>query len=331
MSTDVLERKDDSTQNEAAEATSRELSPPRPAFYRLLLTGIIVLGPLVVAVVVMAGAFGNPVPWFAIALMVVFLAVVSHGTTIGFHRLFTHRSFEARRPLKISLAVLGSMAFEGSLIGWVANHRRHHRFADRAGDPHSPLWVGAEPARGWRGFWHAHVGWTFRGETTPREHYASDLLADPDLVFIDRLFAPLCVATLALPAAIGFAVTGTLAGALGALLFAGVIRVGISHNATWSINSVCHKFGKRSFQTKDASTNVGALALLTMGESWHNNHHAFPRLARHGFDRGQLDTSAALIRLFERFGWASNVQWPNRVQLELRRVPARSRKDQRTS
>jgi stearoyl-CoA desaturase (delta-9 desaturase) len=136
------------------------------------------------------------------------------------------------------------------------------------------------------------------------------------------MFIPLCVATLALPAAIGFIVTGTLAGALGALVFAGVIRIGISHNVTWSINSVCHKFGKRSFDTRDASTNVAALSLFTMGESWHNNHHAFPRLARHGVDRGQLDTSAALIRLFERLGWATNVQWPKPVQLDLRRVRA---------
>jgi stearoyl-CoA desaturase (delta-9 desaturase) len=188
------------------------------------------------------------------------------------------------------------------------------------GDPHSPLWVGSAPLDGWRGLWHSHIGWCFQGDTTSRSDYAPDLLADPDLVLIDRMFVPCCIATLALPFAIGYAWTGTLAGAAGALVFAGVIRVGISHNLTWSINSVCHKFGKRPFQTRDASTNVSALALLTMGESWHNNHHAFPRLARHGVDRGQLDSSAALIRLFERLGWATNVQWPERPKLDVRRV-----------
>jgi stearoyl-CoA desaturase (delta-9 desaturase) len=322
MNSPVLERSTDPEAFEDAAVTSAELFPPQPSLYRSLLTGIVALGPLVVAVLVVGSALGNPVPWFDIALMAVFLAVIGHGITVGFHRLFTHRSFEALRPLKVTLAVLGSMAFQGSLIGWVADHRRHHRFADRPGDPHSPFWVGADARRGSRGFWHAHIGWTFRGETTPRAHYVSDLLADPDLVFIDRMFIPLCVATIALPAAIGFVVTGTLAGALSALLFAGIIRIGISHNVTWSINSVCHKFGKRSFDTRDASTNVAALSLFTMGESWHNNHHAFPRLARHGVDRGQLDTSAVLIRCFERLGWATNVQWPHAVQLELRRVRA---------
>jgi stearoyl-CoA desaturase (delta-9 desaturase) len=138
---------------------------------------------------------------------------------------------------------------------------------------------------------------------------------------VDRLFVPLCVLTIALPFAIGYLATGTAGGALGALLLAGVIRVGLSHNVTWSINSVCHRFGRRAFQTRDTSTNVAALSLLSNGESWHNNHHAFPRLARHGVDRGQIDTSASLIRLFERLGWASNVQWPDPLQLDLRRVP----------
>src|SRR5262249_11854204 len=154
-----------------------------------------------------------------------------------------------------------------------------------------------------------------------REAFAPDLLADPDLVLIDRLFIPCCVATLALPFAIGYALSGTLAGALGALLWAGILRIGFSHNVTWSINSVCHRFGKRPYRSKDGSRNVAALALVTMGESWHNTHHAFPRLARHGVDRGQVDTSAVLIRLFERVGWATNVQWPDPAMLATRRLP----------
>jgi stearoyl-CoA desaturase (delta-9 desaturase) len=213
------------------------------------------------------------------------------------------------------------MSFQGSVIGWVADHRRHHRYVDQPHDPHSPVWIGSQPAGGWRGLFHAHVGWCFRGEATSRADYAPDLLADRDLVLIDHLFVPCCIATLALPFAIGYAWTGTLAGALGAFLFAGVIRVGFSHNVTWSVNSVCHRFGKRVFRTRDVSTNFAPLAALTMGESWHNNHHAFPRLARHGVDRGQIDSSAFVIRLFERLGWVTNVQWPDRARLDARRLP----------
>ncbi|HZP27742.1 MAG TPA: acyl-CoA desaturase, partial [Acidimicrobiia bacterium] len=144
--------------------------------------------------------------------------------------------------------------------------------------------------------------------------------ADPDLVRIDRLFVPICVATLAIPFALGFVIAGTMAGAVAALLWAGVIRVGVTHNFTWSVNSICHRFGKRAFATHDLSTNVAWLAPLTMGESWHNNHHAFPRSARHGIARGQLDTSAMLIRGMERLGWITNVNWPDPAVVEVRRV-----------
>jgi stearoyl-CoA desaturase (delta-9 desaturase) len=300
--------------------TPGELSPPHPVPYRLALTALITVAPLVVAAVLFVRWIGEPVPWFELALMVVLLSVIGHGVTIGFHRLFTHRSFEATRPVKIGLAVLGSMAFQGSVIGWVADHRRHHRYADQPGDPHSPLWIGSAPVSGWRGLLHAHMGWAYRGEATPRSAYVRDLLADRDLVVVDHLFVPLCVASLALPFGIGYLWTATLAGAVSALLVAGVVRIALSHHVTWSVNSVCHRFGRRAFRTRDASTNVAWLALPTMGESWHNNHHAFPRLARHGVDAHQLDTSAAVIRLFERLGWVSNVQWPDDEMLRARRV-----------
>jgi stearoyl-CoA desaturase (delta-9 desaturase) len=294
--------------------------PPSVEPYRLFLTGLVAFAPPIVAVVVLLTSIGSPIPWFALALMVAFLAVIGHGVTVGFHRLFTHKAFEANRPLKITLAVLGTMSFQGSLIGWVADHRRHHRFSDRPGDPHSPCWIGHEHVDGWRGLWHAHIGWAFRGDSTPREQYAADLLADPDLVLIDRLFVPCCVATLGLPFLLGLLWTGTVGGAFTAFLFAGVIRVGLSHNLTWSVNSACHSIGTRAFRSKDRSTNVAWLAPLTMGESWHNNHHAFPRSARHGVDPGQVDTSAALIRLFEKLGWARDVQWPDAARLDERRL-----------
>jgi stearoyl-CoA desaturase (Delta-9 desaturase) len=292
----------------------------RAPLYRRLLSLLIALAPPITAVLVTVRAIGEPVPWLNVVLLTAFYLVVAHGVTVGFHRLFTHRSFEARRPLKITLAVLGSMSFQGSLIGWVADHRRHHRYADRPGDPHSPVSRDGEPNMGWRGFFHAHLGWVFSNPSTPRAEFAPDLLNDPDLVLIDRLFVPCCVATLALPFGVGYALTGTLAGALGALVWAGVLRIGLGHHFTWSINSVCHRFGTRPFRTRDRSMNFAPLALFTGGESWHNTHHAFPMLARHGVDSGQLDTSARLIRWFERLGWVTQVRWPTQLQLDARRV-----------
>jgi stearoyl-CoA desaturase (Delta-9 desaturase) len=299
-----------------AERWARVRAPRHRKFF----SAFVALAPPIAAVAVTVRAIGEPVPWLNLILLTAFYSVITHGVTIGFHRLFTHRSFEARRPLKIVLAVVGSMSFQGSLIGWVADHRRHHRYADRPGDPHSPLWSAGRRLGGWRGFLHAHVTWVFDNPATPRAEFAPDLLADRDLVLVDRLFIPLCIATLALPFGLGYALTGTLGGALGALLWAGVLRIGLGHNLTWAVNSVCHRFGTRPFRTRDASTNFAPLAMLTGGEAWHNAHHAFPTSARHGVDRGQLDSSARLIRWFEQLGWASEVRWPDALQLQARRV-----------
>ena len=291
----------------------------RPALYAKVLTAVFFIAPFVALVLLVLGYDG--VPWFALGLTAALIVLFGHGVTIGFHRLFAHRSFEAIRPVKISLAVLGTLAFQGSIIGWVADHRRHHRYADRPGDPHSPIWKDDTPLRGIGGLWHAHLGWCFNVESTSREHYASDLLADRDIVWIDRLFIPLAIATFAIPFAIGYIWDGW-PGALVAVLCAGFVRVGITLNGTWSVNSICHRFGKRPFATRDVSTNFAPLAVLTMGEAWHNNHHAFPRSARHGLLPGQPDSSARIIKWFESLGWATNVNWPNPEQIEARRVEA---------
>jgi len=310
---------------EVAEASSPTPSgipgpPGHPPTYGRILSAIFFVAPFVALAWLIAD--GHGVPWMAIVLTVVCIAVLGHAITIGYHRCFTHRSFVPVRWLKITMAVLGSMAFQGSVIGWVADHRRHHRYTDRPGDPHSPIFKGDRPIHGIGGLWHAHVGWCFTVDPTSREHYAPDLLADRDMVLIDHLFVPLAVATFAVPFAIGLAWTGTWAGAFTAFLCAGFVRIGITLNGTWSVNSICHRFGKRPFATRDVSTNFAPLAILTMGEAWHNNHHAFPRSARHGLGHGQIDTSARIIRWFEQLGWISDVQWPDARQVEARLAKA---------
>ena len=285
------------------------------------LTATIVFGPLMLlAFLVARGLVASTLSLSVLALAAVFYVGTVLGVTVGFHRLFTHHAFEARRPLKIALAVAGSLSLEGSIIGWVAEHRRHHMFSDQPGDPHSPVRPETQRLGKLRGLYHAHVGWFFKHESTSRERFAPDLLADRDIVMVDRLFVPLCVVTFAVPFAFGYAITGTFGGAIAALLWAGVLRVALMHHVTWSTNSVCHTFGRRPFRTSDRSTNFAPLAVLSMGEAWHNAHHAFPSLARHGVDRHQPDVSAVLIRGFEKLGWVTRVRWPDAARLDARRV-----------
>jgi stearoyl-CoA desaturase (delta-9 desaturase) len=275
-----------------------------------IVTGILVLGPLVALGLGLPLLWGHVVHLRDVILGLILYAITGHGVTVGFHRMFTHRSFKPKRALKIVLGVAGSLAVEGSLVSWVANHRRHHRFSDSDGDPHSPHGSGPGIAGQIRGFAHAHVGWLFKADTTSASRFAPDLLKDRDVTVISRLFPLFAVVSLAIPFASGWLLSRTLAGALSALLWAGLVRMALLHHVTWSINSVCHMFGRRPFTEKDRSTNVAALAIVSLGESWHNFHHAFPSSARHGVGRGQLDSSAALIRFFERAGWATKVRWP---------------------
>jgi stearoyl-CoA desaturase (delta-9 desaturase) len=252
-------------------------------------------------------AWGGVLHWQDLLVLAITHTLSGVGVTVGFHRLFTHRSFKTTRAVRALLAVLGSTAVEGPVVEWVATHRKHHRFSDRRGDPHSPH---VDQAAGWRGalrgLAHAHVGWMFRGKdmANPRR-YAKDLLADRDVCFISRTF-PLWVATgLAVPFGLGLALTGSIGGGLTGLLWGGAVRVLLLHHATFSINSLCHFFGHRQFATGDESRNLAWLAPITFGESWHNNHHAFPTSARHGLGRWQLDPGAWLITALER----SHLAW----------------------
>jgi stearoyl-CoA desaturase (delta-9 desaturase) len=250
-----------------------------------------------------------------VVIGVVLYLVTGHGITVGYHRMFTHGSFRANRRLKIVLAVAGSMAVQGSVVAWVANHRRHHVHSDQPGDPHSPHVPPTASTSSLRRFGHAHMGWLFRPDTTPVERFAPDLLKDRDLRVLSRLFPLLATLSLALPFLAGWALSGRLHGAVTAFVWAGLVRMALLHHVTWSINSVCHVTGRRPFRTTDRSGNVAALALVSMGESWHNLHHALPSAARHGVERWQLDTSARIIRIFERLGWATKVRWasPDRL------------------
>jgi stearoyl-CoA desaturase (Delta-9 desaturase) len=264
--------------------------------------------------------WGHGLSWTDVALSVAFYAVSGHGITIGFHRYLTHGSFKATRPLRIALAVAGSLAIEGPATRWVADHRRHHAYSDDEGDPHSP-WRYGNTFRGLtKGLWHAHVGWLFDVEQTDQKRFAPDLLADKDIARVSKAFPALVAVSLLLPAVLGGLISWSFTGALTAFFWASLVRVAVLHHVTWSINSICHTWGERPFVTKDRSVNVWWLAVLSMGESWHNLHHADPTCARHGVDKGQLDSSARLIRWFEKAGWARDVRWPKPERLAARRA-----------
>jgi stearoyl-CoA desaturase (delta-9 desaturase) len=231
------------------------------------------------------------------------------GVTVGFHRLFTHRSFKTGPVLRAVLAILGSAAIEGPVISWVADHRKHHAFSDIPGDPHSPhVDHGGGLGGALRGLLHAHIGWLFRHDQRgARSRYAPDLLADPIMRFVDRAFPLWALGGLALAFGLGYAIGGSVEAGLTGLLWGGGVRLFLLHHVTYSINSICHVFGRRRFATPDESRNVFWLSLLSFGESWHNNHHAFPTSARHGLGRGQLDPSALVIRGLAASGLAWDV------------------------
>ena len=247
-----------------------------------------------------------------LGILAVLYVLTGFGVTVGFHRLLTHRSFRVPKPLEYGFAVLGSMAVQGPVMSWVADHRKHHAHADEEGDPHSPHVGHGDGAAGvMRGLWHAHTGWLFstQGRASARR-YAKDLYEDRGMRMINRRFPLLVLLSLLIPAAAGWALSGgSLAGAATGLLWGGLVRIFLVHHVTWSVNSVCHFLGSRRFETEDHSTNVAWLSLPSFGESWHHNHHAFPRSANHGLRRWEslLDPSAIVIWSLEKVGLAKGV------------------------
>jgi stearoyl-CoA desaturase (Delta-9 desaturase) len=270
---------------------------------------VVTVVPVVLLGVAVWMAWGGMLHWQDLVVLAVSYVLTVAGITVGYHRLFTHRSFKTSGPLRAVFAVLGSAAVEGPVIEWVSTHRKHHRFSDRTGDPHSPH---DDHGVGWRGalrgLFHAHVGWMFRGiDRASPERYAKDLLADPVINAINRTFPVWVLVGLAFPFGLGMALTGSIVGGLTGLLWGGAVRILFLHHATFSINSLCHFFGRRRFATGDQSRNLAWLALPTFGEAWHNNHHAFPTSAHHGLTRWQLDPGGWLIDGLQMLGLAWDV------------------------
>ncbi|WP_432936642.1 acyl-CoA desaturase [Kribbella sp. CA-253562] len=267
-------------------------------------------------------AWGGWIGWRDVVLLVVFYVLTTTGIGVGYHRGFTHGSFKPKRGLKVALAVAGSMALEGPVIRWVADHRKHHKFSDRDGDPHSPWRYGTNAWAVTKGFVFAHVGWVLWGkDRADPKHYAPDLLKDRDVAAISRQFRVWAAISLLAPAVIGGLWDRSWHGAATGFFWGTLVRIALMHHVTFSINSICHVTGGKPFASRDRAGNVWWLAILSQGESWHNLHHADPTCARHGVLKGQVDINARLIKWFERFGWAYDVRWPNRERLDKKRTP----------
>ena len=281
---------------------------------------IIPFAALVAAVPV---AWGGWLSWVDVSIAAIMYAVTGMGITIGFHRYLTHGSFKAKRWVRIMLAIAGSMALQGAVTQWVADHRRHHAYSDLEGDPHSPWRFGTSFWALSKGLFYAHMGWLFHRELSNRARFAPDLVADKDIDRVDRLFPLITIVSMLAPAAAGGLITWSWQGALSAFFWAGLVRVSLLHHVTWSINSICHVYGERPFELRDGdrAANFWPLAILSFGESWHNLHHADPTCARHGVLKGQIDSTARVIWIFEKFGWVHDVRWPrpDRIAAKLAR------------
>jgi stearoyl-CoA desaturase (Delta-9 desaturase) len=286
-----------------------DVEPPAYAMLNRAATALITIGPIVglgFAAWQLWDGLLHPSDVIVFAILYVLTGL---GVTVGFHRLFTHRSFETSPTLRTVFAILGSAAIEGPVICWVADHRKHHAFSDREGDPHSPHVDHGGGLRGTlRGLGHAHLGWLFiHTERGSRERYAPDLLADRQVAFVDSTFLVWALGGLAAAFGLGVAIGGSVRAGLTGLLWGGAVRMLFLHHVTYSINSLCHFFGRRSYATGDHSRNLAWLAIPSFGEAWHNNHHAFPTSATHGLDKRQLDISALFIGMLERLGLCWNV------------------------
>ncbi|HEX4795931.1 MAG TPA: acyl-CoA desaturase [Humisphaera sp.] len=313
---------DDAASDIAEQDRARWLMPPVQSVVMFLS----VVGPfigLLGAIALLWHRSGHAgIGWPEIIVMVVMYSLAGFGVTVGFHRLLTHRAFETPRPMRLLLAILGSMAAQGMAIRWCATHRRHHQLSDRDGDPHSPHLHGEGIRAFLRGFWHAHVGWCFCRDEEDLARSIPDLLADRPMLLIDQLyflwvgigiFAPAIVLGLYFHSWRGFA---------SGLIWGGLLRIFLMQHVTWSVNSVCHVWGKRPFRSSDHSTNNFPVAILSLGEGWHNNHHAFPTSARHGLKWWQFDSTYLVIKMMSWVGLARNIRTPSEAAIDAKRIAA---------
>jgi len=284
---------------------------------RLANLGAVIL-PFVGLAVASVLCWGRGFTWVELGLLLGMYALTAVGITVGFHRLFSHRSFETTWLVRFILAALGSMAVQGPLLKWVAFHRLHHRHSDERGDPHSPHAYGRGVLGVLRGLWHAHLGWIFRPDPPDLYRYVKDLVRDGPARVASALF-PLWVAVgLLVPAGLGFLITGEWMGALLGLIWGGLVRIFFVHHVTWSINSVCHLWGRQPYPSHDESRNNFVFGVLALGEGWHNNHHAFPASARHGLKWWEIDLSYWIIRGLALLGLAWNVRVPGKEAMSRR-------------
>ncbi|MBA3263743.1 MAG: acyl-CoA desaturase [Thermoleophilaceae bacterium] len=290
--------------NDEGRADPGEVQPVLHETADRIATGTITALPFIALGIVCWQLWSDLLRWSDVAVFLIMYVLTGLGVTVGFHRHLTHRSFKTSRPLRGLLAILGSVAIEGPVISWVADHRKHHTYSDQEGDPHSPHVGHGGGFRGaLKGLAHAHVGWLFiHTHRGARDRYARDLIDDPVVSFVDRTFLVWALGGFAVAFGLGYAIGGTLDAALTGLLWGAGVRMLVVHHVTYSINSLCHFFGRQRFPTGDESRNLFWLALPTFGESWHNNHHAFPTSAEHGMRRWEIDPSALVIRGLERLG-----------------------------
>jgi stearoyl-CoA desaturase (delta-9 desaturase) len=287
-----------------------------------VITGVVTVLPAVALALACWQAWSHLLLWSDLVVFVVMYVITGLGVTVGFHRHLTHRSFATSGALRSVLAVLGSAAIEGPVISWVADHRKHHAFSDEEGDPHSPH-VGH--GKGWRGaltgLMHAHVGWLFiHTHRGAKVRYARDLLSDRAVSFVDRTFLIWALAGFGAAFGLGVAIGGSVIAGLTGLLWGGGVRMLVVHHVTYSINSLCHFFGRQRFATGDESRNLSWLALPTFGESWHNNHHAFPTSAIHGIRRFELDVSGLVILALEKAGLVWDVVRVEPARMEQKAI-----------
>ncbi len=293
--------------------TAQDVQPVANETRDRIITGFITVAPMLALGFVCWQLWESALRWSDVAVFAIMYVATGLGITVGFHRLLTHRSFATTRPVRFVLAGLGSAAIEGPVISWVADHRKHHAFSDQPGDPHSPH---VDHGGGWRGaltgLAHAHLGWLFiHTQRGNHQRYAPDLVEDPVVRFVDRTFLWWAIGGLVTAFMLGWAIGGSLVAGLTGLLWGGAVRMLVLHHVTYSINSLCHFFGRRRFETGDESRNLSWLALPSFGESWHNNHHAFPTSAAHGLRRWEVDLSAMTIRALEATGLAWDVVRPD--------------------